>query len=87
MKGSGSVPRLSKSYLSFIFFTRLQHIGRGPPIPFGYLCKGPRVAFSAREVTTRLIDGEVVFRAREVNSRDQPEGTIFHLSEGGFAGK
>jgi hypothetical protein len=87
MKGSGSVPRLSKSDLPLILFTGLQHIGRGPPIPFGYLRKGPRVAFSAREVTTRLIDREVVFRPRKVNSRDQPKGAVVHLFEGGFAGQ
>jgi hypothetical protein len=43
------------------------------------------VTFSAREATTRLIDGEVVFRTRKVNGRDQPEGTVVRLFEGGFA--
>jgi len=85
MKCSGFAPRLLKGDPSLILFTRLQHIGGRPPIPLGDLCKGPRVTFSAREVTTRLIDGEVVFRTRKVNSRDQPEGTVVRLFESGFA--
>jgi hypothetical protein len=85
MKCSGFAPRLSKGDLSLILFTRLQHIGGWPPIPLGNLCKGPGVTFSAREVTTRLIDGEVIFRTRKMNGRNQPEGTVVRLFEGGFA--
>jgi len=85
MKCSGSVPRLSKGDLSLILFTCLQHVGGWPPIPLGNLCKGPGVTFSAREITTRLIDGEVIFRTRKMNGGNQPEGTVVCLFEGGFA--
>jgi hypothetical protein len=45
------------------------------------------MTFSAGEVTTRLIDGEVIFRAGEMNRGDHPEEAIVCLFEGGFAGK
>jgi hypothetical protein len=44
------------------------------------------VTLPARKVTTRLINGEVIFRTGKVNSRDQSEGTIVRLFEGGLAG-
>jgi hypothetical protein len=34
-----------------------------------------------------LVEREIVFRAGEVNGRDQPEETVICLFEGGFAGK
>jgi hypothetical protein len=45
------------------------------------------VAFSTGEVTTRLVDREVIFRAGKVNSRDEPEEAVVCLFESGFAGK
>jgi hypothetical protein len=45
------------------------------------------VAFSAGEVTTRLVDREVIFRPGEVNGRDQSKEAIVRLFESGFAGK
>jgi hypothetical protein len=85
MKCSGILPRLSKGDLSLVLFTRLQYIGGWPPIPLGNLCKGPGVAFAAREITTRLIDREVIFWTRKMNGGNQPEGTVVCLFEGGFA--
>jgi hypothetical protein len=70
MKCGGIAPRFSKGDLPLILLTRLQHISGWPPISLGDLCKVPRVTFSAGEVTTRLVDGEVVFRTREMNGRD-----------------
>jgi hypothetical protein len=45
------------------------------------------MAFSAGKVTTGLIDRQVIFRAGEVDRRDQSEDAIVRLFEGGFAGK
>jgi hypothetical protein len=45
------------------------------------------MTFSTREVTTRLIDGEVIFWTGEVNRGDQPEETIVRPFQGGFTGK
>jgi hypothetical protein len=45
------------------------------------------MAFSTGEVTTRLVDGEVIFRAGEMNGRDQPKEATVCLSKGGFTGK
>jgi hypothetical protein len=87
MKGSGFAPRLPKCHSLFIFFASFQHVNRGPPISLRNLCEGPGVTFPARKVTTRLIDGEIVFGAGEVNRGDQPEESIFCLFEGGFAGE
>jgi len=42
------------------------------------------VTFSARKVTTRLIDGEIILRTRKVNSRDQSKGTVIRLLKGDF---
>jgi hypothetical protein len=44
------------------------------------------MAFSAGEVTTGLVNGEVVFWTGEMNGGDQPEVTIVCLFESGFAG-
>jgi hypothetical protein len=45
------------------------------------------MTFSAGEVTTGLIDGEVIFWTGEMNGGDQPEEAVVCLFEGGFAGK
>jgi len=45
------------------------------------------MAFSTGEVTTRLVDGEVIFRAGEMNSRNEPEEATVCLSKGGLTGK
>jgi len=45
------------------------------------------VAFSAGEVTTRLIDREVIFRTGKVNGRNESEEAIVRLLESCFAGK
>jgi hypothetical protein len=45
------------------------------------------MAFSTGEVTTRLVDGEVIFWTGEMNGRDQPEEAIVCLFKGGFTGK
>jgi hypothetical protein len=45
------------------------------------------MTFSAGEVTTRLVDGEVIFRAGKMDGRDQPEKTVIRLSEGRFTGE
>jgi hypothetical protein len=87
VKGSRSVSRLSNRHLFFIFFAGLQDIRRGPPIAFGNPCEIPGMTFSAGEVTTGLVNGEVIFRTREVDSRDQPQEAIVCLFEGGFAGR
>jgi hypothetical protein len=44
------------------------------------------MAFSTGEVTTRLVDGEVIFWTREMNGRDQPEEAMIRLFKGGFTG-
>jgi hypothetical protein len=45
------------------------------------------MTFPTREVTTRLIDGEVIFRSREVYGRNEPEEAAICCFESGFAGK
>jgi hypothetical protein len=45
------------------------------------------MTFSAREVTTGLVDGEVILRTGEMNGGDQPEEAVVCLFEGGFASK
>jgi hypothetical protein len=45
------------------------------------------MAFSTGKVTTRLVDGEVIFWTREVRRGDQPERTLVCLLEGRFTGK
>jgi hypothetical protein len=45
------------------------------------------MTFSAREATTRLVDGEVILWTGEMNGGNQPEEAIVCLFEGGFAGK
>jgi hypothetical protein len=45
------------------------------------------MTFPARKTTTRLVDGEVILRTREMNGRDKPEEAVVCLFEGGFAGK
>jgi hypothetical protein len=45
------------------------------------------MTFSAGEVTTRLVDGEIIFWTGEMNSRDQPEKAIICLFKGGFTSK
>jgi hypothetical protein len=45
------------------------------------------MAFSAGKVTTRLVDGEVILRAGEMNGGDQPERTLVCPFEGRFTGK
>ena len=85
MEGSSPVSRLSNRNFLFIFFARLQNIGRRPPIALGNFRETPGMTFSAGEVTTRLIDGEVIFRAGEMNRGDHPEEAIICLFEGGFA--
>jgi hypothetical protein len=45
------------------------------------------MTFPAGKVTTRLINGEVVFRARKMDRRDQPQKAIVRLFEGSFTGR
>jgi len=45
------------------------------------------MTFSTGEVTTGLVDGEVILRTGEMNRGDQPEEAMVCLSEGGFAGR
>jgi hypothetical protein len=45
------------------------------------------MTFSTGEVTTRLIDGEVIFWAGEMNSRDQPEEATVRPFQGRFTSK
>jgi hypothetical protein len=45
------------------------------------------VTFSTGKVTTRLVNREVIFRTRKVNSRNKSEETVVRLFERGFAGK
>jgi hypothetical protein len=45
------------------------------------------MAFPAREVTPRLINGKVVFRTGQVNRRDAPERTIIGPFQSDFAGQ
>jgi hypothetical protein len=45
------------------------------------------MTFSTREVTTRLVDGEVIFRTGKMNGRDQPKESIIRLFKGRFTGK
>ena len=45
------------------------------------------MTFSTREVTTRLVNGKIIFWAGEVNRRDQSEGPVVGLFEGCFAGQ
>jgi hypothetical protein len=45
------------------------------------------MTFSAGEVTTGLIDGEVIFWTGEMNGGDQSEEAVVCLLESSFAGK
>jgi hypothetical protein len=45
------------------------------------------MTFSTGEVTPRLIDGEVILWAGEMDSGDQPEEAMVCLFKGGFTGK
>jgi hypothetical protein len=45
------------------------------------------MAFSAGEVTTRLVNGKVIFWTGEMDSRDQSEKAIVCPFKGGFTGK
>jgi len=45
------------------------------------------MTFSAREATTRLVDGEVILWTGEMNGGDQPEEAVVCPFEGGLAGK
>jgi hypothetical protein len=45
------------------------------------------MTFSTGEITTGLIDGEVIFWTGEMNGRDQPEEAVVCLFESGLAGK
>jgi hypothetical protein len=64
-----------------ILFTGLQNIRRRPPVSLGLFGKCPGMALPAGKIASRLIDGEIVFRAREMNSRDQPEQPLIRLLE------
>src|SRR3972149_11430411 len=44
------------------------------------------MAFPAREITTRLVDGEVILRPREMNGRNEPQGTIVRMLESCLTG-
>jgi len=87
VKGRRPVSRLSNRHLFFIFLARLQDFHGRPPIAFGNSCEIPGMTFSAGEVTTGLVNGEVIFRTREMDTRDQPQEAIVCLFEGGFAGR
>jgi len=43
------------------------------------------MTFSTREVTARLVNGEIILWAGEVNCRDASENPVVGLLEGGFA--
>jgi hypothetical protein len=45
------------------------------------------MTFSTGEVTTGLVNGEVIFRTREMDSRDQPQEAVVCLFERGFTGR
>jgi len=87
MESGGFVTRFPNRHFLFILFARLQDINRGPPIPFGDLCKTPGMTFSTGEVTTRLVDGEVIFWTGEMNRRDQPEEAAIRPFQSGFTGE
>jgi hypothetical protein len=87
MKGSGPVSRLPNRDLLFILLACLQNVSRRPPIAFGNLCEIPRMTFSTGERATGLVDGEVIFRTREMSGGDQPEKAVVGLLESGVAGK
>src|SRR3989304_52683 len=44
------------------------------------------MAFPAREIPTRLVDGELILRPREMNGRNEPQGTIVRMLEGSLTG-
>ncbi len=87
MKSRGSVSRLTDRYFLFIFFARLQNVGRRPPIAFGDLCEIPGVTFPAGEITAGLVNGEIIFWTGEMDSGDQPQEAVVCLLEGSLAGK
>jgi hypothetical protein len=87
MKGCGPVSWLPNRHFFLIFFACLQNIRRRPPIALGNFCEIPRMTFSAGEGTAGLVDGEVVFRTREMNGGDQPEETVVGLFESRLAGE
>jgi len=45
------------------------------------------MAFSAGKVTTRLVNGKVIFWTREMDSGNEPEQTVVRFSEGRFTGR
>jgi hypothetical protein len=45
------------------------------------------MTFPTGEVTTRLVDGEVIFWTGEMNRGDQPEEATIRPFQGGFTGK
>jgi hypothetical protein len=45
------------------------------------------MTFSTGEVTTRLVDGEVIFWTGEMNSGDQPEEATVRPFQGRFTGE
>jgi hypothetical protein len=45
------------------------------------------MTFSAGKVTTRLVDGKVILRTREMDCGDEPEGALICLFEGCFTRK
>jgi hypothetical protein len=45
------------------------------------------MTFSAGEITPGLVNGEVIFRPREVDSGDQPQEAVIRLFKRRFAGR
>jgi hypothetical protein len=45
------------------------------------------MTFSAGKVTTRLVDGKVIFWTREMDGGNEPEETVVGLPEGRFTGR
>jgi hypothetical protein len=79
--------RLTDGHFSLVFLAGLEHIGRRPPPSLGNLGKTPGMAFPAGEIAARLINGKVIFRTGEMNSRDTPQRPLVGSLEGCFAGK
>ena len=70
----------------FIFYGGPENILWAVPSSFLDLGEIPGMAFAARQVTSGLVDGEIVFRTRQMNGADQAVEPFLILLQGDLAG-
>jgi hypothetical protein len=86
MKCRGFAPWLFPGDAFPVLDASPKYLIRSVPCSFRFLAEIPGMALPARKIASRLINGEIILGAGEMNGRDHPFQAVFLFSKGGLAG-